>query len=123
MVTSLNGNDVFPIGPASGDRAKGITFSNLGNIIEPVTVVIVEVSGDYTVTVNDDYVAVDGAAIVTLPASIDAFNAVTIKSVLGGGILTLTPVGADTIDGAATQPIAINASLTIFPVIAGWLIA
>lgn len=85
--------------------------------------VIVENSGAYTVTVNDDYVANTGPSIVTLPATGPATKSVTIKSVLGGGTITLTPDGSETIDGAATQLIVVNAALTVFPVAAGWLIA
>lgn len=123
-VTTLEDNDVFPIGPTSGDRAKGITFSDLDGIITSgfVNPVIVEVSGDYTITTDDDFVSVVGPAAVTLPLAAVAFKAVSIKSRFGGGTLTLTATGTDTIDGAGTQPIVINAALTIFPVSAGWVI-
>ena len=84
---------------------------------------IVEVSGNYTIDITDDFIADTGPAIVTLPIASNAFKSVTVKSVLGGGTLTLTPSGADTIDGQATQSINVNASVTVFPVAAGWLIA
>lgn len=125
-VTTLNTGDVFPTGPISGDRAKAISFANLLLEIDAnldTFTTVVEVAGDYVIQVIDDFIAATGPAIITLPPSADAKRAVTIKSVLGGGALTLTPVGVDTIDAAATQPIAINGSLTVFPVAAGWLIA
>ncbi len=84
---------------------------------------VVEVSGNYTVLITDDFIADTGPGTVTLPLSSTAVKHVTVKSVLGGGTLTLTPSGSDTIDGAASQAININASLTVWPVSAGWLIA
>ncbi len=84
---------------------------------------IVENSGNYTVAVGDDYVANTGPSVVTLPATASAVRPVTVKSVLGGGTVTLTPNGLETIDGAATQAIVVNAAITVFPVTAGWLIA
>jgi hypothetical protein len=84
---------------------------------------IVEVSGNFTIDVIDDFIADTGPGIVTLPLSSTAVKHVTIKSVLGGGTLTLTPSGSDTIDSLATQSIPVNTSLTVWPVIAGWLIA
>lgn len=85
--------------------------------------VIVENSGDYTVTANDDCVANTGPSIVTLLPTASATKKVKIKSVSPGGVITLTPDGIETIDGAATQMITAGASLTVFPVAAGWLIA
>jgi len=84
---------------------------------------IVENSGNYSIGITDDFVANTGPSIITLPLSSTATKHVTIKSVIGGGTLTLTPSGGDTIDGMATQPIAVNAALTVWPVAAGWLIA
>lgn len=84
---------------------------------------IIEVSGNYTIDITDDFIADTGPGIVTLPLSSNATKHVTIKSVLGGGTLTLTPSGSDTIDSAASQSINVNAALTVWPVSAGWLIA
>lgn len=84
---------------------------------------IVEVAGNYTIDITDDFVADTGPGTVTLPLTADAVKHVTIKSVLGGGTLTLSPSGSDTIDGAASQAINVNAALTVWPVAAGWLIA
>lgn len=124
-VTTLNTGDVFPLGPNSGDRAKGITFKDLlaiitGAFIDPV---IVENSGDYIVTINDDLVANTGPSIITVPLSSTAFKPVRLKSVLGGGVLTVNPLGTDTIDGLSSKLITPNASLTLWPVVAGWLIS
>ena len=83
---------------------------------------VVEVSGNYTIGITDDFVADTGPGIVTLPLTSVAVKHVTIKSVLGGGTLTLTPSGSDTIDGAASQAINVNAAMTVWPVAAGWLI-
>lgn len=84
---------------------------------------VVENSGNYSVGLTDDFIANTGPSTVTLPLSSNAVKHVTVKSVIGGGTITLTPSGADTIDGMATQAINVNAALTVWPVAAGWLIS
>ena len=57
-VTTLADNDVIPIGPASGDRAKGITKENLEKQFEGdgLASIITETSISYTALITDDYV-------------------------------------------------------------------
>lgn len=117
-VTSVADDDVIPIGPASGDRAKGVVFSTFLTQLGGSTN-IVEVTGNYAVTVTDDYVAVTGdpTSLTTLPLLAD--KAVTIKAIFG--TITVSP-SAGTIDGQTTIVLTIDQSLTVFPILAGWAI-
>lgn len=86
---------------------------------------IVTVTGDYLVKKEDDIVSVTGPAIVTLHPALSAIKQVTIKSVLGGGVVMLLPDAVDTngIDALASKTINPNASLTVFPVELGWQVS
>ncbi len=98
-------------------RVDGILITPSGG--EPQN--IVEVSGNYTVDITDDFVANTGPGIVALPLSSNAFKHVVIKSVLGGGTLTINPSGSDTINGEASTTLTPNSALIFWPVAAGWL--
>lgn len=83
---------------------------------------VIEVTGNYTIQLTDDCIVVTGPGVITLPLSANAVKHVTVKSILGGGTLTLTPQGADTIDGQATLLINVNTAVTVWPVAAGWIV-
>lgn len=90
---------------------------------------IIEITGTYTVDITDDFVSatLGTTSVVNLPDVTTAVKHVVIKNSplsTGGADITLTPDGADTLEGvAATQTIAPSESLTIFPVTGGWLIS
>lgn len=82
---------------------------------------IVEVTAPYTVLTTDDYVIVTGPGTVTLPSSVGVVRAPVIKSVLGGGTITVVPDGAETINGLTSTTITPDATRQFTPVSGGWL--
>lgn len=67
---------------------------------------------DYTITSTDEVILVDassGNITITLPAlsSVDK-QVVRIKKISGGGIVTITPNGSDTIDNDSTKQISVT---------------
>jgi hypothetical protein len=67
-----------------------------------------EVSGDYTVSADDDYLLVDatsGSIDITLPDAISR-RKLTIVRVAGTNTVVLLPVGTDTIDGSVSKTIS-----------------
>lgn len=164
-VSELADKDVLIVGPASGDRAKGITKedleaqfqgdspgavnptsklmpinidgvfvdsplridTDLNILISSVPIqspaAIVELSAAYLVLTSDDIILGKGTFIVTLPPSSSAFKSVSIKSVLGGGTITVLPDGSDFIEGLPAQELAQGEAMTIAPTTTGdWVI-
>jgi len=92
----------------------------LQGIVSPSVLVVREVTSAYTTLIGDDVISATGTFAIELPPSSSAERKVSIKSVLG--TITLTTNGSETIDGLATQLITTDASLTVAPVAAGWII-
>ncbi len=86
------------------------SFSNLIN--NPV---ITEVSSLYTALVTDEFILGTGTFTINLPPVATANNTLTIKSVLGGGTVTVDADSAELIEGAATQALTPGTSITIAP--------
>lgn len=84
--------------------------------------VIVEVSSTYTATTSDDVIVGSGTFTIDLPPVATAIKNVSIKSVAGGGTLTVDGDGSETIDGSATQIITAGTAITISPTSSGWVI-
>ena len=76
---------------------------------------IIEVSSAYLVLTSDDIVIGDGTFNITLPPVSTAVKSLTIKSSIGGGILTILPDGSELIEGATSQALAVEESITIVP--------
>ena len=97
-VTELADEDVLIVGPASGDRAKGITKENFEKQLEGdgAPLIITETSISYTALITDDYVVglVSGIAL-GLPVLADAnrvtwfVNASLASQTLDGGAETI----------------------------------
>ena len=90
---------------------------------------ITEVSGAHTLGRDDSLLLVDttaGSVAITLPEStddlIDVRHTVNIKKTVAANTITLTPSGADTVDGAASMALtAINSAVTLRAVLGGWI--
>jgi hypothetical protein len=95
---------------------------------DPYNAWAVETVTTSTTLTNENTVLVDttgGSIIITLPAASDNESKVyNIKRITGGvNTLTITPDGADTVDGASTKLIATQwASLTIVSDGTAWFI-
>ena len=121
-VTTLDDDDVLPTGPASGDVAKGITWLNLRSLIEVGDIeTIIEISTSTTQLITHDYVSCTGPLTYTLISASTAVKGLTIKSELGGGDVTITPNGTETIEGATgDRVITAGTGITITPITGGW---
>lgn len=84
--------------------------------------VITEVSSTYTATTSDDVIVGSGTFTITLPPVATAIKGIAIKSVAGGGTLTVDGDGSETIDGSATQVVTAGTAITISPTSSGWVI-
>lgn len=122
-VRTLADADVFVIGPASGDRAKGIESSVVQSIFESAIDQhnIIEITGDYTVGITDDVVVDTGPGTVTLPSASLANRPVTIKSAPISGTIIVSPDGSDTINNTVSLFVSVGSSATLVPIGGGWL--
>lgn len=123
-ITELDDGDVIVIGPATGDPAKGITFTNFQDNLTTITEGqnIIETSGDYTVATTDDIIVDTGPGTVSLPLSSQMNKQLVIRSNVTGGALTVAPATGETINGVeASLNINIDTSNTLVPVTGGWL--
>ena len=102
LVTELADNDVLPIGPASGDRAKGITNENFQKqftkLLDPITV-----NNNFTLT-NDEsgkFIIFDVAGTATLDIP-DGLNIGlnTAFTNIGAGGMALNFTGSETFRGS-----------------------
>ena len=83
---------------------------------------IVEITGTYTVLINDDIVIGDGTFTINLPPVASAIKILFIKSKAGGGTITVDPDGSETIEGSATHALTSGTAITIVPSSTGWQI-
>ena len=91
---------------------------------------ITEVAGAHTLGRDDSLLLVDtasGSIVITLPEStddlIDARHTVNIKKTVAANTITLTPSGADTVDGGASMALtAINSAVTLRAILGGWCV-
>lgn len=83
---------------------------------------VVEVSSNYTVTDQDDIVVGTGTFTITLLPLANAIKMLTLKSVLGGGTITIDADGAETIEGSSTFALTAGTSITLSRSASGWLI-
>jgi len=117
-VTTLADDAIIPIGPASGDRAKGISFDDFRTILTTDNN-ITRVAVDHTAKLTDGMIlanAVSGSITIFLPAASTAFRKeFTIKKIDStSNVVTLDPDGSETIDGSATISTTVqNTSFTI----------
>lgn len=81
-----------------------------------------EVSATYTALILDDVVAASGTFTVTLPPVASAIKIQRVKSVLGGGTITVDGDGSETIDGQLAQTILVGGAMSFAPTSAGWII-
>ena len=105
-------SDGYIVGEISGNSISVLLTSNGGGS-NPQN--IIEVTSNYLVGITDDVVIGDGTFNITLPPVATAIKSLTIKSSIGGGILTVIPDGSEVIEGAATQVLAVEESITIVP--------
>lgn len=116
-VTALKDGDIIPIGPASGDRAKGITnkdfqsqFSNIVNISS--------VNSGYTLQDSDsaDFIVFNNAgnAILNIPDGIGTGVNFAYTNI-GAGSVQVVLTGTDTLRGAAilTDPDGYGAAVKL----------
>ncbi len=90
----------------------------LGSVLLPVRFTnAVDAFGiiDYCINCN-------GTFVVTLPSAVGIQGKVYVLKNSGVGVVTLTPAGAQTIDGAATLPVAASLCYTIMSDNANWII-
>ncbi len=119
-VSALADGDVIPMGPASGDVAKGITFSNLQDQIETNDKdTIVETGVTYSTTVADDVVIGTGVITFNLHALSTAIKRITLTSLTA--TITIDPNGSELINGTSTELLNSGQSITIAPTLAGWI--
>lgn len=102
------------------DPENGIIISST-NVV-PTSQIIVETDSAYTILPADDIIVADGTFIVTLPALTLAVKSVRIKSLIGGGTVTLDGSGGETINGSVSQAITPDSSLTVVPTSSEWVI-
>ena len=123
--------------PRFTDRYDGTIMRALIRVLEQAfqyvyydnTKPITEVAGAHTLGRDDSLLLVDttaGSIVITLPEStddlIDARHTVNIKKTVAANTITLTPSGADTVDGAASMALtAINSAVTLRAVLGGWI--
>lgn len=126
--TSILAGAGITVAPVTGTGANVITISSSG--VEPVAVRIAVATPVVVSAVTDEVISVQVpgpvAVAVTLPAGV-AGQVFTIKDGLGLAApatpITITPNGADTIDGAATATInAPFGSLTLVFDGAQWIL-
>lgn len=86
------------------------------------TMQIVETAIAYAALSSDDIILATGTFTVSLPPVASGVKSLSIKSVLGGGTITVDPDGAETIEGLATQALTAGTAITISPSTGGWLI-
>ncbi len=115
---TLNDSDVLPFGPGSGDRAKGIAWSDIKNILEIADLeTIVEVAGNYQVLVADDFVVGTGLITITFPLLADSIKSFVVKN---NGVSNITlNGGGESIEGGLT--VTPGQARRFIPVIAGWI--
>lgn len=104
----------FPFDPNSsgGGGGGGITSMQ-----------IVETGVAYLVLVTDDIILAKGTFTVSLPPFLSANKSMTIKSVAGGGTITVDPDGSEVIEGQATHTLTVGTSITISPTVTDdWVI-
>jgi hypothetical protein len=91
--------------------------------IQSQTFTLVNKSGTYTVTSDDDMVIVDAVAgdvTINLSTVVDFTHPVVIKRVVGVNDVIIDPFGAEQIDGAATITLGpVDDSATLYPNVAG----
>jgi len=115
LVTTLADGDVIPTGPASGDRAKGITFANLQSQIEVQdSEELVEITADTTLTDTVTNVVGFANAAVVLPDN--PGKALRLRS-LNGVTLTFT---ASVAIGSGITPLTSNQGIIIVKTSQGW---
>lgn len=115
-VTTLDDGDVFPTGPVSGDRAKGITFENLKATIELTDESIVEASTDYTLLGTEDTIELTGTGNLTMLDTSVAVRSVVVYAATG--TITLVLQGSDTTNQAT---ITVGNSARYTPFTGEWI--
>lgn len=105
-----------------------VPFSNAGTgtLIRSKYGVPAAKTAAYTVTAVDDVVTVDstsGAIVITLPTAVGAApKQVVIKKMVAANTVTITPNGAETIDGAATLVLSAQWSVgRLIPFNGNWI--
>lgn len=81
---------------------------------------IVEITVNYTVDVDDDFIVGTGVLDVSLLPIFSAQKEVTIKA-QAASTLTIIPFGSDVIEAGGTS-VSSNTSVTLLPTSAGWVI-
>jgi hypothetical protein len=126
------GEQVFGFSPPTATLAQGDSdlafFTPYPPLYQPPARRARSVSASTSLTISDDVVLVNAAVAgvsLTLPALAAAFGqTLTIKKIdSSANIVTVTPSGAETIDG--TTPITFNTpylSLTLYADATGWFI-
>ena len=100
-------------------RGSGVTFG-FGNGGGITSMQIIEVNTAYTVSVADDVILATGTFTVSLPPLSTVVKPVTIKSVLGGGTITINPDGAELIEGGLTFLLTPGTAITTTKSASGW---
>jgi len=114
-VTELAADDVLVVGPASGDRAKGITKENLEKQFEGdgANQVITEVSANYTALITDDWVVVFGGTEFELPDFSSASKQIGFVNASGSDV--------DINNAPNTTVLSNTQSREFLPTTSGWL--
>ena len=107
-VTALADNDVIVIGPASGDRAKGITNEDFQNQFTRDT--LLKTVTDGHVLADDDsgyFVMIDeaGTAVINVPDGLKTGHTVAFTNI-GAGAINFNLTGSETARG---QPLIATA--------------
>lgn len=119
--TSVGSSEQFlyikQLAAISGDKSKGWRITPNTGAFQ-----ITKVTASYTALTSDNGIAATGTFNVTLFASAEAEDYLTVKSVTPGGTITVLPDGSETIEGASSKALTAGQSVTLMPVSAGWLI-
>ena len=109
----LYGDGVYKIVIKNTDGTAVLTLDN--QYISSSAFSVVQKSGAYTATPDDDVILCTGTFTVTLQAVANFEHPLTLKNI-GAGTITVSPDGAETIDGDATYTLdATDAVAQIFP--------
>ena len=76
---------------------------------------IVNTGVAYLALTTDDIILATGTFTIDLPPVASGVKSLTIKSILGGGSITVDPDGAELIEGAANNVLTAGTAITIAP--------
>jgi len=102
-----------------GTTTPNSSFQTVGSVSRTH----VQKTTTYTLTINDYIVeCISGSFTVTLPTAVGCEGRIYVIDNSGGGTITVATTSSQTINGASTQSITTNSSITIYSNNANWRI-